>query len=104
MCGYKNKQRKWVANVSYQTFLFSLMSQSLRHWIPCHPGQLSSITTSAKINMSINRYPEIGDDSVTLTDNDAGWSLSISMIFDLDAVAVDDDIISVVSFLFSRPQ
>ena len=71
------------------------MSQSLRHRIPCHPGQLSSITTSPKIDMSINRYPEFGDDSVTLTDNDAGGSLSMSMIFDLDAVAVDDDIISV---------
>ena len=33
--------------------------------------------------MSINRYPETGDDAVTLTDNDAGRSISMSMIFEL---------------------
>ena len=45
--------------------------------------------------MSINRYPQIGVDAVTLlTDNDAGRSISMSMIFELNAVAVDDDIIS----------
>ena len=45
--------------------------------------------------MSINRYPEIGDNVVTLTDNDAGESILMSMIFEMHAVAVDDDIISV---------
>ena len=44
--------------------------------------------------MSINRYPEIGDNVVTLTDNDAGESILMSMIFEIHAVAVDD-IISV---------
>ena len=70
------------------------MSQSLRHWhaIPWHPRQQSSINTSAEIDMSINRYPEIGGDVVTLTDNNAGGSISLSMIFELHAVAVDDDI------------
>ena len=37
----------------------------------------------------IDRYPEIGNDAVTLTDNDAGGS--ISMVFELHAVAVDDE-------------
>ena len=37
---------------------------------------------SAKIDISINQYPEIGDDTVvTLTDNDTGGSISMSMIF-----------------------
>ena len=46
--------------------------------------------------MPINQYPEIGDDAaVTLIDNDVGGSISRSMIFELHAVAVDDDIISV---------
>ena len=46
--------------------------------------------------MSINRYPKIGDDDVvTLTDNDVGGSISMSMVFELHAAAVDDDIISV---------
>ena len=46
--------------------------------------------------MPINQYPEIGDDAaVTLIDNDVGGSISGSMIFELHAVAVDDDIISV---------
>ena len=44
--------------------------------------------------MSINRYPEISDDAVVGGDNDAGGSISMSMIFELHAVAVDD-IISV---------
>ena len=44
--------------------------------------------------MSINRYPEIGDDAVTGRDNDAGGSISISMIFELDTVASHDDRIS----------
>ena len=39
----------------------------------------------------IDRYPEIGDDAVTLTDNDAGGSISMTMIFELHAVAVDDE-------------
>ena len=44
--------------------------------------------------MSVNRYPEIGGDVVTITDNNAGGSISLSMIFELHAVAVavDDDI------------
>ena len=45
--------------------------------------------------MSINRYPEIVDDTVVGTDNGAGGSISMSMIFELHAVAADDDIISV---------
>ena len=45
--------------------------------------------------MLINRYPEIDDDAVVaLTDNDAGGSISMSMTFELHAVAVDDGIIS----------
>ena len=52
--------------------------------------------TSAKIDILINQYPEIGDDViVTLTDNNAGGSISLSMIFELHAVVVDDGIISV---------
>ena len=70
------------------------MSQSLKHRIPWHPGQLSSLNTSVKVD----RNPKIGDDVVTLTDNDAGGSISISMIFELHAVAVDDDVISVLLF------
>ena len=42
--------------------------------------------------MLVNKYPEIGDDTVTLADNEAGGSISMSMIFELHAVAVDDDI------------
>ena len=45
--------------------------------------------------MSINRYPEIGDDTVVGTDNDPGGSISMSIIFELHAVAVDDEITSV---------
>ena len=71
------------------------MSLSLRHWILWPPGQLSSVNTSAKINISINQYPEIGDDAVVGTDNDAGGTISMSMNFELHAVAVDDDIFSV---------
>ena len=41
--------------------------------------------------MSINRYPKIGDDAVIGTDNDAGGSISMSMIFELHAIAVDDE-------------
>ena len=48
----------------------------------------------------MNRYPEISDDAVTLTDNDAGGSISISMIFELVAVAVDDGIILVDTSVF----
>ena len=51
--------------------------------------------TLAKIDMLINRYHEIGDDAVVGTDNDAGASMSMSMIFELHAVAVDDEITSV---------
>ena len=40
----------------------------------------------------IDRYLEIGDDAVTLTNNDAGRSISITMIFELHATAIDDDI------------
>ena len=39
----------------------------------------------------INRYPEIGDDAVTLTDNDLGGSISMTMIFELHAAAFDDE-------------
>ena len=39
----------------------------------------------------IDRNPEIGDDAVTLTDNDAGGSISITMIFELHAIAIDDE-------------
>ena len=39
----------------------------------------------------IDRCPENGDDPVTLTDNDAGGSISMTMIFELHAVAVDDE-------------
>ena len=39
----------------------------------------------------IDRYPEIGDDAVILTDNDADGSNSMTMIFELHAVAVDDE-------------
>ena len=39
----------------------------------------------------IDRYTEIGDDAVTLTDNDAGGSISMSMFFELHVVAVDDE-------------
>ena len=56
-----------------------------------HPGPLSSINTSAKIDMLINRYPEICDDAVVGTDG----SISVSMIFELHAVAVDNDVILV---------
>ena len=45
--------------------------------------------------MPINRYPEIGDDAVAGTDNDAGGSISMSMVFELHATAVDDEITSV---------
>ena len=46
--------------------------------------------------MPINQYPELADDAVvTLIDSDVGGSISGSMIFELHAVAVDDDIISV---------
>ena len=45
--------------------------------------------------MSINRYPEIGDDTVVGIDNDPGGSISMSIIFELHAVAVDDEITSV---------
>ena len=71
------------------------MSQSLRHWILGHPGQLSSMNTPAKIDMLINRYPEIGDDAVVGTDNDAGRSISMSMIFELHTVAAADEMTSV---------
>ena len=81
--------------MSCQTAPFSLMSESLRHWILWHPGQLSSINTSAKIDMSINRYPEIGDDAVVGTDNTGGRSISMSVIFELHAIAVHDDKISI---------
>ena len=69
------------------------MSQSLRHWILRHPGQLK--LTLAKIDMLINRYPEIGDDAVVGTDNDAGRSISMSMIFELHTVAAADEMTSV---------
>ena len=39
----------------------------------------------------IGQYPEIGDDAVTLTENDAGGSISMTMIFELHAVAFDDE-------------
>ena len=39
----------------------------------------------------IDQYPEIGDDAVPLTDNDAGGSTSMSLIYELHAVAVDDE-------------
>ena len=42
----------------------------------------------------INRYPEIGDDAfvtVILTDNDAGGSMSMLIVFELHVVAVDND-------------
>ena len=39
----------------------------------------------------IDRCPENGDDPVTLTDNDAGGSISMTMIFELHAVVVDDE-------------
>ena len=39
----------------------------------------------------INRYPEIGDDAVTLTDNDVGGSISMTIIFEFHAVAFDDE-------------
>lgn len=42
--------------------------------------------------MLINRYPKIGDDDiVTNTDNDASRSISMTMIFGLYFVAVDDN-------------
>ena len=44
--------------------------------------------------MPINRYPEIGDDN-DAGDNDAGGSISMSMVFELHATAVDDEITSV---------
>ena len=43
--------------------------------------------------MSINRHPEIGDDAVVGTNNNAGGSISMSIIS--DALAVHNDIISV---------
>ena len=66
------------------------MSLSLIHWILWYPGQLSSINTSAKIDMSINL--EIGDDAVVGTNNDAGGSISVSIILELHTVAVDGTI------------
>ena len=58
-----------------------------------HPGQLSSMNTSAMIDMLMNL--EIGDDAVVGTNNGVGGSISMSMIFALHTVAVDDGIISV---------
>ena len=72
---------------------FSLMSQSLRQWILWHSGKPSSINKSAIINILINRYLEIGDDTVVCADNDAGGFISMSMIFELHPNAVDDDYI-----------
>ena len=43
--------------------------------------------------MSINRHPEIGDDAVAGTNNNAGGFISMSMIF--DALAVHNSILSV---------
>ena len=45
--------------------------------------------------MPINRYPEIGDNAVAGTNNDAGGSISMSMDFELHAAVVDDEITSV---------
>ena len=39
----------------------------------------------------IDRYLGIGDDAVTLTNNDAGRSISMTMIFELHATAIDDE-------------
>ena len=39
----------------------------------------------------IDRYPETGDDAFTLTDNDTSGSISMTMIFELHAVALDDE-------------
>ena len=39
----------------------------------------------------IDRCPENGDDAVTLTDNDAGGSISMTMIFELHVVVIDDE-------------
>ena len=46
----------------------------------------------------IDRYPEIGKDAVTLTDDNArGSVISMAMIFELHAVAVDDEVDTSVS-------
>ena len=47
--------------------------------------------------MSINRHPEIGDDAVVGTNNNAGGSISMSIIS--DALAVHNDIISVDTYI-----
>ena len=42
----------------------------------------------------INRYHEIGDNAfvtVILTDNNAGGSISMLIVFELQAIAVDND-------------
>ena len=67
------------------------MSQCLKHWILWHTGQLSTVYTSKLTCRLIDRHSEIGDDAVTLTDNDDGGSISMTMIFELHTVAVDDE-------------
>ena len=67
--------------MSCQTFLFFINVTKFKIIMLWHPGQLSSINTSAKIDILINRYPEIDDDAVVGTDNNAGGSISMSMIF-----------------------
>ena len=39
----------------------------------------------------INRYPEIGDAGIILTDDDASGCISMSVIFELHDVAVNDE-------------
>ena len=94
MCDYTvyNQTVNWVTK-SCQTFLFSLMSQSLKYCIPWHTGQLSSINTLAKIDMLINRSITWNwwRCCCTLTDNDAGGSISMTMIFELHAVDDNDE-------------
>ena len=70
MCGYikSNANVQLSCKCLAKCFFLSLVSHSLRHWILWHRGQLSSMNTSAKIDMSINWYPEIGDDVAFGTD------------------------------------
>ena len=82
--------------MSCQTIVFSINVTKFKAMNTMTPRQLSSINTPAKIDMSINRYPEIGDDGVAGTDNDASGSISMSMIFELQAVAEDISILRIV--------
>ena len=77
------------------------MSQSLWHWIPWNPGQLSNLLHQLKLTCRlINLYPEIGFDVVTLTDNDAEldpsqcqWILNyILLLLLMNVISVDTSI------------